>query len=221
LNGGVIESIVSSIHRSRSHPKDYRGVVGSRRAHLDEAAHLGDRIPQMLITKLDAARRQIDGAIDLHFNEGDELAIHTLVGAAHILITDLSKAANLQSILDRYIVPDWRWKFEKAIRAPQNFIKHADTDAEATLDFNPHNTELMLFIDIEMFKELTGSATDAMQVFLTYAAATWGKAAFAAAPQVVLDELSALAGGQSKREFFAAGMEAIRLGGLSTTQMRL
>jgi len=62
-------------------------------------------------------------------------------------------------------VPDWRWKFEKAIRFPQNFIKHADTDAEATLDFNPHNTELMLFIDIEMFKELTGSATDPMRAF--------------------------------------------------------
>ena len=68
----------------------------------------------MLITKLDAARRQIDAAVNLYFNKGDELAIHTLVGAAHILIIDLSKAANLASILDRYIVPDWRWKFEKA-----------------------------------------------------------------------------------------------------------
>jgi hypothetical protein len=86
----------------------------------------------MLITKIEAARRQIDAAIELYFHEGDELATHTLVGAAHILITDLSKAAKLESILDRYIVPGWRWKFEKAIRAPQNSIKHADTDAEAS-----------------------------------------------------------------------------------------
>lgn len=75
----------------------------------------------MLITKLDAARRQIDAAIHLYFEEGDEIAVHTLVCAAHILIID----------------------------------------PEETFDFNPHNTELMLFIDIEMFKELTGSPDDA------------------------------------------------------------
>ena len=54
----------------------------------------------MLITKIEAARRQIDAAIELYFHEGDELATHTLVGAAHILITDLSEAAKLESILD-------------------------------------------------------------------------------------------------------------------------
>jgi len=41
----------------------------------------------MIITKRDAAQRQIDAAIRLYFDEGEELAIHTLVGAAHILIT--------------------------------------------------------------------------------------------------------------------------------------
>jgi hypothetical protein len=42
------------------------------------------------------------------------------VGAPHILITDLGKAAKLESILDRYIVPDYRWKFEGAIRCLAN-----------------------------------------------------------------------------------------------------
>ena len=166
----------------------------------------------MLITKIEAARRQLDAAIELFFHEGEELATHTLVGAAHILITDLSKAANLESILDRYIVPDWRWKFEKAIRAPQNFIKHADTDAEATLEFNPHNTELMLFIDIEMFKELTGSATDPMRAFHAYAAATFGREAFERFPQDVLDDLAVRAAEMSKREFFVFVMDLIAHG---------
>lgn len=166
----------------------------------------------MLITKIDAARRQIDAAIELYFHEGDELAIHTLVGAAHILITDLSKAAKVESILDRYIVPDWRWKFEKAIRAPQNFIKHADTDAEATLDFDPHNTELMLFMDIEMFKELTRSATDPMRAFHAYAAATFGREAFERFPQDALEDLAARAAEMSKREFFVFVMDLIAHG---------
>jgi len=164
----------------------------------------------MLITKLDAARRQIDAAVDLYFREGEALATHTLVGAAHILITDLSKAAKLESIIDRYIVPDWRSRFEKAIRAPQNFMKHADRDVEETLDFNPHNTELMLFIDIEMFKELTGFVTDPMHVFHVYAAGTWGREAFAAMPTDVLDDLADFAAETSKKDFFELGMEALR-----------
>jgi len=44
-----------------------------------------------------------------------------------------------------------------------------------------------------MFKELTGSATDAMRAFHAHAAATWGKAAFAAFPQDVLADLTAVA----------------------------
>jgi hypothetical protein len=166
----------------------------------------------MLITKIDAARRQIDAAVELYFHEGDELATHTLVGAAHILITDLSKATKFESILDRYIVPAWRWRFEKVIRAPQNFIKHADTDAEATLDFNPHNTELMLFIDIEMFKELTGSATDPMRAFQVYAAATFGREAFERFPQDALDDLAVRAAEMSKPKFFAFVMDFIAHG---------
>jgi hypothetical protein len=60
----------------------------------------------------------------MYFNQRDEVSIHTLAGAAHILITDLSKAAQLQSVIDRHIKPDMRWKFEGAIRKPQNFLKH-------------------------------------------------------------------------------------------------
>jgi hypothetical protein len=75
-------------------------------------------------------------------------------------------------------------------------------DPDETLDLNPHNTELMLFIDIEMFKELTGSATDPMRAFHMYGGATWDKAAFEAFPHDALEDLTALAAQMSKREFF-------------------
>src|SRR5688572_23040851 len=114
----------------------------------------------MMIKKLEAAQRQIDSAVDMYFADRDEVSIHTLVGAAHILITDLSAAPKQESVIERHVRPDKRWEFEGALRAPQNFLKHADRDPDATFDFNPHSTELLLFVDIEMFKELTGSATD-------------------------------------------------------------
>jgi len=85
----------------------------------------------MTIIKLEAVRRQLDAAIRLYFAEDDPIAVHTLVGAPHILITDLRKAAKLESILDRYIVPDYRWKFEGAIRSAQNPVRRAEGRAAA------------------------------------------------------------------------------------------
>ncbi|MGH9347910.1 MAG: hypothetical protein ACRD26_11670 [Vicinamibacterales bacterium] len=67
----------------------------------------------------------------------------------------------------------------------------------------------MLFIDIEMFKELTGSATDPMRAFHAYAAATFGREAFERFPQDALDDLSVRAAEMSKPEFFVFVMNLI------------
>jgi len=163
----------------------------------------------MIITKLDAARRQMDAAIGLYFDEGDEVSIHTLVGAARLLIANLSSAAKQETILEKFIRPEKLLEFEKAIRAPQNFLKHADKDPDATLDLDPHATELLLLIEVEAYRGLTGGITDAMNIFQTYAAATWGKQAFEAVPADVLAGMSEAAAGISKREFFQLCMAAI------------
>jgi hypothetical protein len=47
----------------------------------------------MKISKLDAAQRQMDAAIFIYFHDVDPVSVHTLVGAAHILLTDLSSEA--------------------------------------------------------------------------------------------------------------------------------
>jgi hypothetical protein len=70
----------------------------------------------------------------------------------------------------------------------------------------------MLFIDIEMFKELTGLATDPMRAFHAYAAATFGREAFEGSPQDALDDLAVRAAEMSKREFFVFVMDLIAHG---------
>jgi hypothetical protein len=97
-------------------------------------------------------------------------------------MTDMSSVANQEAVIQRYIGPERRREFESAIRAPQNFLKHADKGPHAVLDFDPHANELLLLIEIETFRPFTGGITDAMNVFLTYAAATWGKDPFEAVP---------------------------------------
>lgn len=164
----------------------------------------------MNISKLQAAQRQMDCAIGLYFAERDEVSIHTLVGAAYLVLSDLSKAAKKDSPVDQYVKPEHREKFEGAIRASQNFFKHADRGSEAALlDFNPHETELLLFINVETFRQLSGGITDSMSVFLTYSAATWGEAAFEAVPGNVLAEIAEIAADTPKPDFFALCMKGI------------
>src|SRR5205814_1397104 len=53
------------------------------------------------ITKLEAARRQIETAITLWFSESDPVSIHTLVSAAHRLVYDInSKSLGLPMLGD-------------------------------------------------------------------------------------------------------------------------
>lgn len=48
-------------------------------------------LDRVYITKASAARRQIDAAIKMYFAGYDELAIHTVAGAARTLVRDLNK----------------------------------------------------------------------------------------------------------------------------------
>ncbi|MDD5411815.1 MAG: hypothetical protein PHF31_10450 [Methylobacter sp.] len=100
------------------------------------------------ITKLDAARRQLHVAIMLLFDDGDPIAVHTLVGAASVIISDL---------VDQYH-PDKSWdkmaqmannitssQYFQVMRKPQNFLKHAREDASKVFDFDPNETEAVAF----------------------------------------------------------------------------
>jgi hypothetical protein len=77
------------------------------------------------------------------------------------------------------------------------------------LDFNPHETELLLFINVETFRQLTGALTVSMNIFLTYVAGTWGKTAFAAVPKDLLEGLAQDVAQTTKPEFFSFCTEAM------------
>jgi hypothetical protein len=55
---------------------------------------------QVTITKPDAARRQLETAIKLYFDEGDPASVHTLCCAAYELIQVLNKKQNSPLSLD-------------------------------------------------------------------------------------------------------------------------
>ena len=113
--------------------------------------------PKLKITKMDAAKRQLETAIELYFNDADPVSIHTLAGAAHTIISDLNNKNNGEpmSISDRNITEEYKKEFRDKINEAKNHFKHADKDPEATIDFNPEVNELYIFDACEKYIELT------------------------------------------------------------------
>lgn len=100
-----------------------------------------------VLSKLDVAKRQLDTAIWLWFNEGDIVSINTLAGAAFGVLDDLTHN---------------RWKrrpypFSKApegiakntwmnwLKAAQSFAKHARHDFEGVHEYNPEKTRRYMY----------------------------------------------------------------------------
>jgi len=113
------------------------------------------------ISKLDAARRQLETAVTLYFNWGDPVSIHTLTSAARNILANLCDHRNikplllLESLIDDLVKPDRRKEFRTKVREAENFFKHADRDPDTTLKFNSASSEFMLLEAVEIYFPLT------------------------------------------------------------------
>ena len=113
--------------------------------------------PTLKISKIDAAKRQIETAICLWFHSGEPVSIHTLIAAAHQILHDIGKKRHITTLLRgaQQIRPESRKNFQKIINRYENFFKHADRDADSLLDFNPVATELYLLDAVLTYENLT------------------------------------------------------------------
>lgn len=100
------------------------------------------------ISKLDAARRQIDAAVRLLFDGADPVVVHTLIGAASNIISDLVEKHYPDNSWDKFAQEANKigtTEYFRILRKQQNFLKHARDDANAILDFNSADTESVAF----------------------------------------------------------------------------
>lgn len=102
------------------------------------------------ISKLDAARRQLDTAITLWFMDGDAVSIHTLTAAAHGIIHDLNRANKGPPLL--FDSPSFNKDMKKQavaiLKSFENFCKHADMRGhkEQTMEFDPDVTLGFMYV---------------------------------------------------------------------------
>ena len=59
----------------------------------------------MQLSKLEAARRQLETAIKLYFADGDDVSIHSLVAAAYALLRDINEYRGGEPMLNRFALP--------------------------------------------------------------------------------------------------------------------
>lgn len=125
---------------------------------------------EIVVDKLNAARRQLESAITMFFEEGDVVSQHTLISAAHGILYDLGKQRGIGgSVKDSPLVcSEDRDNFIQAIHLPQNFFKHAKKDSGARLTFRYQVSHLYLFDAIRLFVLLNRSATERIKIFLVW-----------------------------------------------------
>lgn len=117
------------------------------------------------ITKIDAAARQIETAIELYFNNGDSLSTYTLGYAAFKVLFDLYPhrindgfAARLDDLIKK---EGWQ-----SLSRTANFLKHADRDPEAVLtDHHPEMPVAVIGLAVVFYGRIAGDLTKKMMAF--------------------------------------------------------
>jgi hypothetical protein len=120
------------------------------------------------VSKLEAARRQIETAVALYFNYGDPVSIHTLSAAAYNIIRDINQKRGGDMMLKdawQLLETDDAAVFRQTTNQAENFLKHADHDPDGSLDLDPRWAEVFLLEAAIRYYALTGEQTPLMQLF--------------------------------------------------------
>ncbi|WP_417268044.1 hypothetical protein [Celeribacter baekdonensis] len=117
------------------------------------------------VSKIDAARRQIDTAIELYFSGGDFLSIYSISFAAHQILNDIYRHHRDDGFLElvsRGLPSDFR----RYLATPANFLKHADRDHDTYLpEINYIQVEAVLCASTVIYKRISGDLTLKMKGF--------------------------------------------------------
>lgn len=134
---------------------------------------------ELLVTKLDAARRQLQTAVRLYFNYADPISIHALTEAAYEVLAAINRKRGgpkvLKELILDYVTPEYQKEVRDKLNEAKNFIKHAERDPDATLSFKPAQSDLLLLEAGEKYQVLTGELLPEITVFRMWFFLTSGK----------------------------------------------
>lgn len=125
---------------------------------------------ELIVTKLDAAKEQLETAIQLFFRETAPVSQHTLLAAAHGVLRDVAVSRGIKkSFKDSPLIAESeRASYLKAVHLPQNFFKHADKDPKSRIAFRYKLMPLLALDAIVLWSALDQELTYPMRVLLMW-----------------------------------------------------
>ena len=134
------------------------------------------------VNKLECAKRQLKTAIELYFQEKDEISIHTLTAASYNILSAINKiiggtpmmikGEKIKRKSDKRkggVFDTIRPKFHKAVyemlQTPENFFKHAGKDYEKEIEFSGAQSEPFILDAIYKYQEITNKLPELFLVF--------------------------------------------------------
>jgi hypothetical protein len=129
-------------------------------------------MPKIRISKIEAARRQIDVAIRMLFAQEDAIAIHSLSMAAFRILRDLSASDddNYMNQVTKGLIKEGREReFWSLLQKPANFLKHADRDPHSILDdFDEEANDAVLFLASVYYQSIGELLTPEMTTLIEW-----------------------------------------------------
>ena len=123
------------------------------------------------VTRIQAARQQLDSAIGLYFISDDLISRHTLLFAAIGILNPMILARGGADLLmaDK-VAPEFRDRWLATLKESSNFFKHGkkDGDPNDTVTFRPSLDELTLSATIEGYGKIAGRLTENMILFVMW-----------------------------------------------------
>ena len=120
----------------------------------------------MLVTKIDAARRQLITAIRLFFDGGDPVSVYSLASNAWEVIDVLCTSAGVESFSKQNLPAGHTLKYY--INEPcRNFFKHAEQDPnpDSSVELREANVAAILFLAVEDYIRFRQGGPVEAQVF--------------------------------------------------------
>lgn len=123
----------------------------------------------LAVSRIQAARQQLDAAIALYFISDDVVSSHTLLFAAIGILNPMWQARGGSDLLlaDK-VKPEDRDAWLATMKESSNFFKHGkkEGDPNEVVHFRPQLDELSLFETILAYREIASGITDNMTIFI-------------------------------------------------------
>jgi hypothetical protein len=128
------------------------------------------RLDCVRLTRIDAAGRLIDAAIEMFFFDGDPIAIHTIAAASHDIVRALAKRRGVTglSLGANLIEREFHKQWNDLTRSDTNPLKPVDGDPNDDVEVDPELTEALLMFALRGLRRMGHTCNGLQAAYWTW-----------------------------------------------------